>query len=131
VHTYEHFKTVHRNLIFLSVSISKFPIVRASQRANVVVLGERKFHVTLHYGYLELPDVPRDIRDLKFGDIEVDHSTISYIIGRQSLFATDRPGMAIWREKIFSLISRNEISATDYFQLPKDRVVEIGMQVEL
>ena len=131
VHTYEHFKTIHRNLIFLSVSISKHPIVDAAERSKVVDFGDRKFHVTLHYGYLELPDVPRDIRDLKFGAIEVDHSKISYIIGRQSLFATDRPGMAIWREKIFSLISRNEISATDYFQLPKDRVVEIGMQIEL
>jgi KUP system potassium uptake protein len=131
VHTYEHFKTVHRNLIFLYVAVSKLPIIESAERSKVVELGERRFHVTLHYGYMELPDIPRDIRDLKFGTIEVDHSKISYMIGRQSLFATDAPGMAIWREKIFSLISRNEISATDYFRLPKDRVVEIGMQVEL
>ncbi len=131
VHTYEHFKTVHRNLIFLSVSVSKHPKLKSTERSKVVDLGGRKFHVNLNYGYLELPDIPRDMRDLKFGDIEVDHSRISYIIGRQSLYATEFPGMAIWREKIFSLISRNEISATDYFQLPKDRVVEIGMQIEL
>ncbi len=131
VHTYEHFKTVHRNLIFLFVSISKSSTVNHSQRSKVVDLGHGNFHVTLNYGYLDLPNVPRDIRDLKFGNIEVDFSKISYVIGRQSLFATEFPGMAIWREKIFSLISRNEISATDYFQLPKDRVVEIGIQIEL
>ncbi len=131
LHTYEHFKTVHRNLIFLSVSVCKSPIVKASERSQVVELGERKFHVTLKYGYLELPHIPRDLGALKFGDIQVDYSKISYVIGRQSLYATDFPGMAIWREKIFSIISRNEVSATDYFQLPRDRVVEIGMQIEL
>lgn len=131
VHTYEHFKTVHRNLIFLSVAVGKTPTVKAAERSKVVDLGDRKFRVTLNYGYLELPDVPRDLRDLKFANIEVDPSKISYIIGRQSLYATDLPGMAIWREKIFSIISRNEVSATDYFHLPKDQVVEIGMQIEL
>ncbi len=131
VHTFEHFKTVHRNLIFLSVSVSKLPKVKFSERSKVIDLGGNKFHVVLNYGYLELPDIPRDIRDLKFAGIKVDHSKISYIIGRQSLYATELPGMALWREKIFSLISRNEISATDYFKLPKDRVVEVGMQIEL
>ncbi len=131
VHTYEHFKTVHRNLIFLSVAVSKSPSVNYSERSQVKDLGEGKFYVTLNYGYLELPNIPRDIKDLKFGDIEVDYKKISYIIGRHSVYATNFPGMAIWREKIFSLISRNEISATDYFQLPKDRVVEIGIQVEI
>lgn len=131
VHTYEHFKTVHKNLIFLYVAVSKSPKIPASERAAVVDLGGRKFHVTLNYGYLELPNVPRDIRNLKFGDIDVDHDNISYVIGRQSLYATDFPGMAMWREKLFSLISRNEISATDYFKLPKHRVVEVGMQIEI
>lgn len=131
VHTYEHFKTVHRNLIFVSVVVGTAPIVDESERTSVADLSERRFHVIVNYGYLELPDIPRDLRDLKFGNIEVDPSKMSYIIGRQSLFATDFPGMSIWREKIFSLISKNEISATDYFQLPRDRVVEIGMQIEI
>ncbi len=131
VHTYEHFRTVHRNLIFLSVSVSSSPRVKATERSKVIELRKEKFQVVLNYGYLELPNIPRDIRDLKFGDIVLDPSKISYIIGRQSLYATHIPGMALWREKIFSLIAKNEISATDYFQLPKDRVVEIGMQIEL
>ena len=130
-HTYEHFRTVHRNLIFITVLVSKSHKIKDSERSTMIELGVRKFHVTLNYGYLELPNVPRDICNLKFGDIEVDYSKISYIIGRQSVYATDFPGIAIWREKIFSIILRNEISATDYFQLPKDRVVEIGMQIEI
>lgn len=131
VHTYEHFRIVHKNLIFLYVSVSKCPRVKDADRSKIVDLGNNNFRVTLTYGYLELPNVSRDIRDLKFGDIELDFSKISYVIGRQSVYATDFPGMAIWREKIFSLIARNEISATDYFQLPKDRVVEIGVQIEI
>lgn len=131
INTYEHFKTIHRNLIFLSVAVSNSPTVNVTERAEIVDLGESRFCVTLNYAYLELPNIPRDITNLKFGSIEVDHSKISYVIGRQSIYATDFPGMAIWRKKLFSLISRNEISATDYFQLPKGRIVEIGMQIEL
>ena len=131
VHTYEHFRTVHRTLIFLSVCTSKVHRVKDSERAKVQELGKGNFQVTLYYGYLELPDIPRDLRELKFGNMELDFNKISYIIGRQGVYATELPGMAIWREKIFSLIARNEISATDYFQLPKDRVVEIGIQIEI
>lgn len=131
VHTYDHFRTVHKNLIFLSVEVSKSPKVEESARAEIKELWGRNFRVTLHYGYLELPDVPRDIRDLKFGDMTVESDKLCYIIGKQSLYATNLPGMALWREKIFTLISKNEISATDYFQLPKEKVVEIGMQISI
>ena len=95
INTYEHFKTIHRNLIFLSVAVSNSSIVSVTERAEIVDLGESRFCVTLNYGYLELPNILRDIIDLKFGSIEVDHSKISYVIGRQSIYATDFPGMAI------------------------------------
>ncbi len=131
IHIYEHFRTVHTNLIFLSILVSKSPRVNPWERANVEHLGNCRFGVTLNYGYLELPDVPSALRDLKFGNIEMDYDKITYIIGRHSIYATDFPGMAIWREKIFSLISKNEISATDYFQLPRNQIFEVGIQIEL
>lgn len=78
---------------------------------------------------LNQPNIPRDIEGAQLGDYKLNVNEVSFVIGRTSLYATDYPGMAIWREKLFSLISKNEISATDYFQLPKDRVVEVGMQI--
>ncbi len=131
IQTYEHFQTVHRNLIFLLVSVGTSPTVDEKERSQVTDLGSGCYQVTLYYGYQELPDVPRDMKGLRFDGMEIDPAKTSYIIGRKSLYATNLPGMALWREKIFSLMAKNEISATDYFQLPRGRVVEIGMQIEL
>lgn len=131
VHIFEHFKTVHRNLVFLSVVFESVPKVAHSERLEVNELSSNHHQLTLRYGYLEQPNIPRDIQGLKLGDLTLEVDQTCFVIGKQSLYATDLPGMALWREKLFSLVSKNEISATDYFQLPKDRVVEIGMQIAL
>ena len=75
-------------MIFLSVSVSKFLRVKSAECSKVVDLGERKFHVTLNYGYLELPDIPRDIRDLKFGTLELDSFVGTVLVSGLDL---DRP----------------------------------------
>ncbi len=131
VHAYKHFKSIHQNLVFLTVQTDSIPYVAATERVKVLPLPDDNYQIILLYGYLEQPDIPKEIENLKLGQLEIKTDQVSFIIGKESLYATDLPGMAIWREKIFSIISRNEISASDYFQLPKDRVVEIGVQIAL
>jgi len=131
IHTFEHFKTVHRNLVFLAVEFSYLPKVSAAKRLEIKQLSPNSHQIILHYGYLEQPNVPRDIQGLDLDGLRLDVDQVSFMIEKQSLYATEFPGMALWREKIFTLISRNEISATDYFQLPKERVLEIGMQIAI
>ncbi len=131
IHTYEHFKTVHKNLIFLSVISENIPRVSQHNRVSVSDLGNDNFQIILRYGYIEQPDIPRDIVGLKLGSYTVDINSLSFIIGKESLYATQLIGMAIWREKIFSWMSKNQIPATDYFQLPRDRVVEVGVQIAI
>lgn len=131
VHAYKHFKSVHQNLVFLTVKTDSLPYVAAEKRIQVSKLPDDSYQIILLYGYLEQPDVPKEIENLKLGNLELKMDQVSFIIGKESLYATDLPGMAIWREKLFSLVSKNEISASDYFQLPKDRVVEIGVQIAL
>ncbi len=131
VHAYKHFKTVHQNLVFLTVQTDSLPYVNAKSRVKVTPLPDENYQITLLYGYLEQPNVPKEVEKLNLGKLVIDVDQVSFIIGKESLYATDFPGMAIWREKIFSLVSKNEISASDYFQLPKDRVVEIGVQIAL
>lgn len=131
VHAYKHFKTVHQNLVFLTVQTDSLPYVNAKSRVKVTPLPDDNYQITLCYGYLEQPDIPKEIESLNLGTHKINVDEVSFIIGKESLYATDFPGMALWREKIFSLISKNEISASDYFQLPKDRVVEIGVQIAL
>ncbi len=131
IHTYEHFKTAHSHLIFLIVLTEEVPQILESHRVSVESRAENNFHVTLHYGYMEVPDLPRDLEGLRVGEIILEVQKITFIIGRENIFATSHPGMAIWREKLFSLLSKNKLPATDYFQLPKDRVIEIGVQIAL
>ncbi len=85
----------------------------------------------LHYGFRQSPNVPRDLTLLREHGIILDFSTVSYFLGRERLFASQAPGMAIWREKLFALMSRNARNATDFFGLPPERVVELGAQIEL
>ena len=80
---------------------------------------------------MENPHVPRGLRMARHKGLELDMANVSYFLGRERLYATNRPGMAIWREKLFALISRNSISATDFFSLPPNQVVELGTLVEL
>ncbi len=131
IHTYEHFKVVHRNLIFLSVTTDNIPHVPEADRLRVRQLNDGHTQINLKYGYLEQPNITRDIQDLQLENCKLDMDQISFIIGKESIYATHFPGMALWREKVFTLISKNEISATDYFQLPKKRVVEVGVQIAL
>ncbi len=130
-HTFEHFQTVHKKLIFLVVATEEVPKIDPNARVLVEKVSDDTFRVTLRYGYLEQPNVPRDIESLQLGDFTLDTKKATFIIGRENIFATNHPGMAIWREKIFSMMSKNELSAADYFQLPKDRVIEIGMQIAM
>ena len=96
------------------------------------MLGRGLFSVRLQYGFMEDPDVPRALlaaaraRGMKF-----DFQDVVYFLGRQTILVTDREGMALWREKLFVLMSRNAVRATAYFRLPPERVVELGVQVEM
>lgn len=131
IHTFEHFKTVHKQLIFLSVITEEIAKVKIENRIAVEHINDQNFRITLRYGYLEQPDIPKEIEDLQLGDSVLNIKKATFIIGRENIFATSHPGMAIWREKIFSMLSKNELSAADYFQLPKNRVIEIGVQIAM
>jgi KUP system potassium uptake protein len=80
---------------------------------------------------MERPNIPKELEDLQVGDIIVKPLESTYFIGKEKLFATERPGMAIWREKLFAFQTANAQDATTFFQLPRSRVMEIGVQVEL
>jgi KUP system potassium uptake protein len=131
VHIYEHFKAVHSNIILLSVITEDEARIEDSERMQIATLDEHTFKIILRYGYLEQPDVAKDIAGLQIGHLTIDLEKASFMIGRENVYATELPGMALWREKIFAFAAKNEMPATDFFQLPKDRVVEIGVQLAI
>ncbi len=132
LHNLEFNKVLHDQVILLTVTTTESPHVAPGQRAQVERLGDRFFRVTLDYGFMEQPDVPLALGNLPpESGLQVDIPETAFFLGRETLLATGRPGMFIWREKLFALMSRNAQRATAFFKIPPERVVEIGIQVEL
>jgi KUP system potassium uptake protein len=131
VHIADHLKSIHKHLIFVMVEITNKPRVSLDQRYQVNEIRPNCFQAIVRYGYLEKPNIP-DVFDLiKESNPIFDKNKASFFIGRENIFATKIPGMAMWRERLFAFMSRNELPATDYFELPKNRVMEVGTQVSI
>ena len=87
--------------------------------------------IVARFGFVEEPDVPALLDGLRSAGVTVDPAESTFFLGRETLYATDRPGMAIWRERLFTILSRNASRATAYFKLPRSQVCEIGAEIEL
>ncbi len=131
LHNIKHNKILHERVIILTVEIGEVPYVISGKRAECKSLGEGFYRVVLHYGFLEETDVPAALAtvDLCGPPFEMMHT--SFFLSRQTLIASKIPGMAIWREKVFSWMLRNAANAMEFFRLPTNRVVELGSQVEI
>ncbi|MEX1129371.1 MAG: potassium transporter Kup [Vicinamibacterales bacterium] len=131
-HNIEHNKVLHERVIFVTVKTQQVPHVPEDQRIDVEVLGHGLYRVKLYYGFMEEPNVPQALEGgIERGIAPVDPKETTYFLGRETIIATSRPGMAPWRERLFAIISRNATTATAYFGIPPDRVVELGEQVEI
>jgi KUP system potassium uptake protein len=126
-----HNDALHEKIIVLSVFTEKRPRVAAVRRTDHLDLGHGFHQVVLHFGFMDEPDVPRALAERVVHEIGVDLSTVSYLVGRESVRVTPRPGMVSWREHLFSFMSRNATSAASYFHLPLDQTLELGVAVEL
>ena len=130
-HNLRYNKVLHEHVVILMVVTKPVPHVPPSKRFKVRDLGAGVFEVTLTYGFMEDPDVPGALRRACEHGLVIDESDMTFFLGRETLIATGAPGMARWREHLFVLIARNAGRATAFFRLPPERVVELGVQVEL
>lgn len=131
LHNLRHNKVIHANVVLLTVITEEIPEVPDARRVDIEPLGLGFFRVTLRYGFVEEPDVPAAIVLARGRGLPIDKDDITYFLGRETLLATATGGMATWREGLFSLMSKNAMRATAFFRIPPERVVELGMHVEL
>jgi len=124
-------KVLHERVVLLAVETEVVPRVRLTRRAEVKSLGQGFYQVVLHFGFMEAPDVPAALERVKLDGERLDLEEVTYFLGRETVFATKRAGMALWREKLFAFLARNALPASTFFRLPPERVIEIGAQVEL
>jgi KUP system potassium uptake protein len=130
-HNLRYNKVLHQHVVTLMVTTHPVPHVPESQRVVVRPLGHGVFDVVARYGFMEDPNVPAALANAKEHGLELDAEDITYFLGRETLIVTRTPGMAMWREKLFALMARNAVRATTFFRLPPERVVELGVQVEI
>ena len=126
-----HHDSLHEQIFIVCVVVEPKPRVPSSQRVGVTDLGEGFYQVVLHFGFMEIPNVPKALAERVGMQLGTDMSTLSYFLGREALSVTSRPGMAMWREHLYSFLSRNATGTVDQFKLPIDQTLEIGVGVEL
>ena len=131
LHNLKHNKVLHERVILLTVRIEDIPYVTAEKRLEQKDYGSGFYRVVLRYGFMEEVDVPSALAQLKGCGPQCKMMDTSFFLARQTLLASSRPGMAIWREKLFAWMLRNAESAMEFFKLPTNRVVELGSQVEI
>ncbi|HEU4885700.1 MAG TPA: KUP/HAK/KT family potassium transporter, partial [Longimicrobium sp.] len=131
LHNLLHNKVLHERVVLLTVETDEIPTVQDADRVEVSELGHGLFRVVLRYGFTDDPDIPSGLALAEAKGLTFKRMETSYFLGRETLIASKNPGMAMWREHIFAVMSRNARSATSFFGLPPNRVVELGAQIEL
>jgi KUP system potassium uptake protein len=131
LHNMKHNKVLHERVMILTVLIEDIPYVEEERHVEVEDLTHNFWRILLRYGFMQEIDVPADLRGIKQCGVAFKAMDTSFFLGRQTLIPAKRPGMAIWREKLFSWMVRNSESAMDFFKLPPNRVVELGSQLEI
>ncbi len=131
LHNLNHNKVLHERIVLLTVITEDVPYVPDSQRLEVEPLGGDFYRIALHYGFKDDPDVPAALALPNKLGLEFEMMTTSFFMSRQTIVPTQARGMALWREKLFAAMSRNAGSATDFFRIPTNRVVELGTQIEI
>jgi KUP system potassium uptake protein len=131
LHNLKHNKVLHERVVFLTIVMRDIPYVPDEERGEVTALGCNFYRLLADYGFKDDPDVPELLEDCGRKGFKFDMMETSFFVSRETLIATVTPGMALWREKLFVSMSKNATKASEFFQVPTNRVVELGTQVEL
>jgi len=131
LHNLKHNKVLHERVILLTCKIEDVPYVPVEKRVTTIDYSAGFYRVVIRYGFMEEVNVPAELADLEGCGPQCRMMDTSFFLARQTLLPSARPGMAIWREKLFAWMLRNAESAMEFFKLPTNRVVELGSQVEI
>ncbi len=130
LHNLKHNKVLHENVLFVTVQTEDVPEVSHHRRSEVVELAPGIYRVVLRYGFMESPNIPRALEDLT-DQVKMRVSQASYFLGREVLVPGMAPKMSWWRRALFLVLARNAVPATEFFRIPSDRVVELGVRITI
>ena len=130
LHNLKHNKVLHEQVLFVTVQNVDEPEVPEDRRADVSELAPGIYRVIIRYGFMESPNLPRTLEELE-GQIPFDPMQASYFLGREVLVPARVPKLPWWRLWLFLVMARNAVPATEFFRIPSDRVVELGVRVAI
>jgi KUP system potassium uptake protein len=131
LHNLKHNKVLHERVVLLTILNEEVPMVPGKHRVEIQPIEMNIVRVTAHYGFTETPSIPEILMRAKDKGLELKLMETTFFLGRETLIPSKRPGMALWREAVFSWMTRNARSATGFYKIPPNRVVELGAQIEL
>jgi KUP system potassium uptake protein len=132
LHHLAHNQALHRQVVLLSVVTKGVPRVTADRRLEVRTLQQGFTQVTVNYGFMQSPNIPVSLRECSAFGLEVDPAGTTFYLARETLLASPKlSGMMLWREKLFAFMTRNALPATDFYRIPPERVVELGIRIEI
>ncbi|HET8899084.1 MAG TPA: potassium transporter Kup [Rhodanobacteraceae bacterium] len=132
LHNLKHNKVLHERNVLLTVETLETPVADADERIEIAPLGGEFYNLTLRFGFAEDPNIPNALNLCAQRGLAFDMMDTTFFLSRETIVAdTRRPGMALWRDKLFAFMSRNALPATAFFQIPGNRLIELGAQVEI
>jgi len=131
LHNLKHNKVLHERNILMTVETLDTPVAEYGERTEITALGHDFYRVILRYGFAEDPDIPAMLAQCEKAGFSFDMMDTTFFLSRESIVASDRRGMPIWRDRLFAFMQRNALSATAFFQIPGNRLIELGTQVEI
>jgi KUP system potassium uptake protein len=130
LHNYKHNGILHAQTFIVTVQTGETPLVAESDRVSLAPLGQGIYKVTFRCGFMESPDVPRLLAGVHIPGSPANPGQFSYFLGKESLVLARNGSMAAWRKQIFLFLTKNSLNASSFFNLPPNRVVELGAQME-
>jgi KUP system potassium uptake protein len=131
LHNLKHNKVLHERVLFVTVSTLDEPEAGPARRSEVEELAPGIHRVMLRYGFMESPNVPRALSELTGCGVNYDPMQVSYFLGRETVVRAMAPKLSLWRLWLFLIMARNSVPATEFFRIPSDRVVELGVRVAI
>jgi KUP system potassium uptake protein len=131
LHNLKHNKVLHERVVIANVVVEDTPFVRPENRIEVEKLGKGFYTVRIHRGFFETPDVPQALEDARRFGLALDLTTATFFIGRETLVQADHSELPRWRNWLYRNMARNAMSAASYYNLPPNRVVELGTQITI
>jgi len=132
LHNLKHNKVLHERNVLLTAETLETPVADADERIEITPMGGEFYLLTLRFGFAEDPNIPLALARCGKRGLDFDMMDTTFFLSRETIVARERrPGMALWRDKLFAFLSRNALPATAFFQIPGNRLIELGAQVEI